>query len=101
MRRFALIFVAGGAAFWACSLNPQPYPPDSYDASADQATLADKDASGGADVGNSFGDGATPNDAAVVDSPTGGSDASDAATDAQLDAESDAARDGESDAPLD
>jgi hypothetical protein len=99
MRRVALIFVVGGAAFWACSLNPQPYPPDSYDASADTTSLNAMDGAGGTDSG-SFGDGATPpNDAAVVDSPTGGFDASDAATDAALDA--DAAPDAESDAARD
>src|SRR5581483_2983766 len=83
----ALCVVAAGA----CSLNPQPFPPDTVDGSVGAA-----DAGKGFDA-STFGDGAGENpDAAMDSSPTpeseGGADAdaSDATSDAIEDAPNDA-----------
>jgi hypothetical protein len=102
MRRRLVFVVSGG---WliaaACSLNPQPLPPDgpTYDAGPGGTDFGGSDASGGSDVtanpapgteGGALGD-----DAAVIgdaeagsdtDADDGGDGESDAATDADLDA---------------
>ena len=80
-----VISVVAGAA-WACSLNPQPLPPDTVDAGIDASLNAGPDAAGGVP------DGAVP---------TGGDAAADGGEDAETDAgdaESDAAAPDASDA---
>ena len=83
------------AAAWSCGLNPQPIPPDGYDASADGSIAAFPDASG-SDAGASI-DGTTPQggDASATDAGDAGdaSDARDDAADARDDADDGAALD--------
>ena len=83
------------AAVWACSLNPQPLPPDSYDAAADVSMTFGPDAAGGTD-GNENGDTGVPlSGDASTDASNDASDASDATTDARDDdASLDAGEDG-------
>ena len=86
--RLFLLFVFFGAvvAAGACSLNPQPYPPENYDASVDGSLTSGPDATG------------TPADGAADDGSIPGSeDAATDAGDASLDAAADAT-DAESDA---
>src|SRR6185312_5506290 len=79
----------------SCSLNPQPYPPDTNDGGK-----GGFDASG--DVANAFGDSGGVEDASEETSPPPESDAGgDSATDAETDAETDAATDAEADAETD
>ena len=64
---------------WSCGLNPQPFPPDTLDGSASDASLtASPDAAGGVD--SSADDGAVPSggDAESDAEATDASDASDA-----------------------
>ena len=76
-------------AVWACSLNPQPLPPDGYDAS-DAALSASPDGAGGTDA--STEDGGVPMGG---DASTDAGDAGDAAEDARDDADAmDAGDDG-------
>ncbi|HEY1956336.1 MAG TPA: hypothetical protein VGH28_12005 [Polyangiaceae bacterium] len=77
----------------ACSLNPQPYPPDTNDGGFGGA-----DATAG-DAANAFGDGGSSEDAALEAEPPpqpDASDASDGESDAEGDAQTDAS-DAESD----
>ena len=96
--RIVSLFVSCVAlgAVWACSLNPQPLPPDGYDAAADAALTSSPDGAGGVD-GNAD-DGAVPSgDDASIDSSTDASDAgdaSDAPEDSRDDTSSDAGEDG-------
>jgi hypothetical protein len=85
--RVVTLFGVGvaAAAFWACSLNPQPFPPDNADGSAD-ATATFKDAAGGSPDGTFDNDGAVPQ--------------ADAGADASADAANDAADASESDAEV-
>ena len=87
------------AALWACALNPQPLPPDGYDASTDAVVSSNPEAGGtqdGGDLDGSVpkgGDGAT--DASFGDaSSDDASDSGDAADDARDDGASDAGEDG-------
>jgi hypothetical protein len=87
LRALLAALVAFACAEGACSLNPQPLPPDQYDA----ATTGSPDASKGNDSGTTFGDGGVPtNEDAGSDA---GEDASDASTDANDAATTDAADD--------
>jgi hypothetical protein len=72
-------------AVWACSLNPQPLPPDGYDGSADAGVGSMPDASS-ADAYLDL-DGTIPPTDASTDAGEAGdaSDASDAADDARDD----------------
>jgi hypothetical protein len=95
---FVSCFAVG--AVWACSLNPQPFPPDGYDASADALLTTSPDSgSGNLDATAGSNDGTVPSggDAAVDASSddSSASDASDAADDARDDdAALDAGEDG-------
>ncbi len=94
------VFVALVLAAAACSLNPQPFPPDSPDAAV-----------GASDAGNkgydssTFGEaGATPDagsDAAPIPDLDGGSDAADASEDVTADAPIDAPGDAVDDVATD
>jgi hypothetical protein len=93
--RWLLAVVSCAAWAWACSLNPQPLPPDTNDASLDVYAIPDG-VGGGTD--SASGDGMTPqNGDAAAD---GAEDASDAALDATDggDATVDANDDGATDA---
>jgi len=86
------------AAVWACALNPQPLPPDGYDASADTSLGMSPDGSGGAD--GAADDGTVPTsgeagvDSGAIDSGDAGvSDAGDAGEDARDDDASDSEAD--------
>ena len=86
MKRVLIVLIVAAAA--ACSLNPQPFPPDNPD-----AAVGANDAGKGGDA-TSFGDAAGGNPDAASDSEPvpqsdGGSDAADA-SDALLDAPGDA-----------
>jgi hypothetical protein len=86
------------AALWACALNPQPLPPDGYDAAAD-AIVATKPEAGGGEDGSATDGGPPFGEDAGIDandaSDSGdASDASDAADDARDDDASDAGGDG-------
>lgn len=70
-------------------LNPQPYPPDAYDASPDVTSLGDRDARSGALDGGMDG-GA---EAAMQPEAEGGTDATDAEPTDAGDASSEAATD--------
>ena len=99
MRKAWWLVVLGLGVAAACSLNPQPYPPDTNDGGKGgfDATTSD--------VANGLGDSGSVEDAAEETSPPPGSDAGgDAATDAgdaETDAATDAASDAESDAATD
>jgi len=80
------------AAVWACSLNPQPLPPDGYDASTDGVLATSPDGSGSAD-GSTKDSGMPPADDAASDASDDASDAGDAAEDARADDASDDASD--------
>jgi hypothetical protein len=84
------------AVVWACGLNPQPLPPDGYDASAaDTSLAANPDTGGGTDASLEDGNVPSGDDAASDASDAGdASDASDAAEDARDDDASDAGEDG-------
>jgi len=88
MRRRLVLLIA---ASWACSLSPQPYPPDNYDAGVDASLGAidggNSDVKPGTDGGSNL-DAMTP--------PSG--DGGDAATDAEASDASDAETDATSDA---
>ena len=101
----ALVCVVGCFAVpLACSLNPQPLPPDNPDGS-----MTVTDGAGGGFDGTAFGDAGVPMDGAPtatdaeadVATDAGAVAASDGASDASLDAESDAAPDGAADATSD
>jgi len=97
MRRRVLTLVllcSGAAACWACSLNPQPLPPDTSDAAFDSSMAFGPEAGGGVDSGTTNADSSPPptGDDAAVD----GSDASDASSDAS-DSSDDARDTGDSD----
>ena len=102
---FVCVVACFGVAL-ACSLNPQPLPPDSPD-----GAMTATDGAGGGFDGNAFGDAGVPTDGAPtatdaeadVDAATdAGTDAgTDAASDASLDAEPDAAPDGAANATSD
>ncbi len=93
LRVLSLVLLCSGAAVvWACSLNPQPLPPDTADAGIDSSLVMGPDASGGADGGTTADASPPPTgEDAAVDASDASSDASDA-SDA-----SDDARDGDSD----
>jgi hypothetical protein len=84
------------AAMWACALNPQPLPPDTYDASADAALTANDSGAGGMD--GSADDGSIPQgeDASTdaLNDASDAGDASDAAEDSRDDDANDAGEDG-------
>ena len=85
------------AAVWACSLNPQPLPPDGYDGSAaDTGIMSSPDAGGGTDGGDIDGSVPQGGDAGTDGSSGDASfgDAGDAAEDARDDGPSDAGEDG-------
>ena len=67
-RRIGLCFALSGSLAWACSLNPQPYPPETADGSFADVVLAPNDAAGGID-------GASGNDADGSSKLDGSSDA--------------------------
>jgi hypothetical protein len=83
-----LVLGFGVTAVWACSLNPQPLPPETYDAGSDSTAMAAPDGAGGADVAVDVV--TTPNSDAATDA--------DAAVDAQTDASE---ADAEADATFD
>lgn len=92
-----VLFCSGTAVVWACSLNPQPFPPDTYDASADVTLSTSPDAAGGIPDG-AMDDGETPKgdasaDASEADASSDASDAADAFDDAS-DARDDVTDDG-------
>ena len=93
----AIVLLCAVAAVWACSLNPQPIPPDTYDASFDVMTNPAPDAAGGVPESGSGDDGATPTTA------DGGSDANaaDAESDAEDAADAEDASDATDDSPVD
>lgn len=93
--RLGFLFLIGFCA--ACSLNPQPFPPDTNDAGngSDATMMGSPD--GGEDSGSFGDDTGTGPDAGHVDAGDGGLDASDASEDAAEDATEDAPED----APLD
>ena len=97
--RVVTLFVSCSAlaAVWACGLNPQPLPPDGYDASEDTALAANPDAGGGVDGSTEDGSVPSGDDAATDASDASESDASDsgdAADDARDVDASDAGEDG-------
>ncbi len=98
--RLVSLFVSCVAlgAVWACSLNPQPFPPDSYDASVDVALTSNPDSGAGNSDATAGSDGSVPSgDDAAVDASSDGDagDAADAAEDARDDdAALDAGEDG-------
>ncbi len=98
LRRFTLVLLcAGAAAIWACSLNPQPLPPDTNDAGIDGMVTYSPDAGGGGvDANGSNIDGAVPTGDASVDAPE-----TDATTDAPSDASEDASDASDTDAIAD
>jgi hypothetical protein len=97
LRRFTVVLLcSGAAAVWACSLNPQPLPPDTNDAGFDGMVTYGPDAGGGVDANGSNGDGATPTGDASVDAFE-----TDAATDAPSDASEDASDANDTDAIAD
>ena len=100
MRRFLLLALAlsGAMLAWACGLNPQPYPPDNYDAAGDTGAFNPNSGEGGLDA-SSLGTDAS-NDATPGAGDDGGTDAQ--ATDASTDASADGAvTDAPDDAPAD
>lgn len=100
---FAIVVACLGAPL-ACSLNPQPLPPDTPDGSMNV-----KDGAGGGvdatfgDAGQAFDGAPTAADAeADVDAGTdGAADAADASADAEADAAPDSSPDGAADATSD
>ena len=98
VRVFTLVLLGSGvAAVWACSLNPQPLPPETNDASVDGMVMYGPDAAGGGlDANSSNADGATPSGDASVD---GGEN--DATTDAPSDASDDGSDANDTDAIAD
>lgn len=102
MRRILLIALAllGAMLAWACGLNPQPYPPETYDASPDVAGNVPQTGDGSVDgsfLSNDGGEDATPG--ANLD---GSTDADAEATDAAEEGGSaDASGDALEDAPGD
>ncbi len=100
IRTLLVAFVAFACSAGACSLNPQPLPPGSYDGST-----AGLDAGKGGADSSAFGDVAAPpvEDAGADGSPTldgGAGDAESAAATDAADAEVDAS-DAEADATTD
>ena len=99
LRLASLVLVCSGTAVvWACSLNPQPFPPDTYDASADVSLTNGPDAAGGMpdgsfeDVALPPGDASAPDSSVDADASSDASDASDA--DDAADARDDVVDDG-------
>jgi hypothetical protein len=94
MRRRVLTLVflfSGAAAVWACSLNPQPLPPETADGGIDGSMLSGPDSAGGGfDAGN-----------ADTSPPPAGDASTDAAEDASEGGEGDAGDSGEGDALAD
>jgi hypothetical protein len=102
LRAIVVVLFAFACSAGACSLNPQPLPPGSYDGST-----AGLDAGKGGSDATAFGDaGAPPPEDAGVDAPVLDGDAGDAG-DAESDATTDAgdaevdASDAEADAATD
>jgi hypothetical protein len=95
LRLPALVLLCSGAAVvWACSLNPQPFPPDNYDASADATMSTGPDGAGGVPDGSTEDAVVPQSDASTTDASVDAADASDAsdadATDDASDARDDA-----------
>ncbi len=85
--RLGFLFLVGFCA--ACSLNPQPFPPDTVDGGSD-ATLMGAPEAGGGDDSGSFGDSGKGPDADIdAESDAGLDAAEDASEDASLDARDD------------
>jgi hypothetical protein len=78
--RFAVLFVlfVATAFVWACSLNPQPLPPDTVDGAA----MGSADAKSASDAATLSPDGGFDWDAEPSPGDSGGSDVTEAADDA-------------------
>lgn len=82
------------AVVWACGLNPQPLPPEGYDASADTSLTASPDSAGGTNDGGTE-DGNVPSSGDAASEASDASDAADATEDSRDDADDGATDAGE------
>jgi hypothetical protein len=96
-----VLFVAGLAAGAACSLNPQPLPPESSFAADDGGHVGEGGGSSAGDLGAGAGDGSTKQGGGASDATTVPPGVVDAGLDGANDGPNDAPSDALSDSPDD